>query len=308
MPSFALKVTRLGLSISAAISPKLAGHLAFSLFCLTPSRQPKGDKARAVHAAGEKRLAAAEQVSLSISDGMAMAYRFNGVAGDKGRDEEPGRRRILVVHGWGSGIAYVSQLVGGLAQTGAEVVALDFPGHGRSSGRFLNMRMAVEAIAAAQRQFGAFDAAVGHSFGGASLMIAASGLLGCVPRVTPHRLVLIGSPSEMGWLFRDFGRMMRLKPKVQEQLELRAMAVTGRRPEEFDAVRAGQAYGRPVLVVHAEDDKEVSADHARRYAAIGAQVSVHWANGLGHRRIVSDPGVIALVTDFVIGKKDTLAA
>jgi pimeloyl-ACP methyl ester carboxylesterase len=301
MPSFALKVTRSALSLIAAVSPKLAGRLAFALFCRTPSRKPKGEKARAVHSAGETYLATAEKISLSISNGMAMTYRFNGGGRSNGR-------RYLVVHGWGSGIAYISQLVRGLAETGAEVVALDLPGHGRSSGRSLNIRMAVEAIAAAERQFGPFDAAIGHSFGGASLMIAAGGVLACVPPVMPKRLVLISAPSEMTWLFKGYGKMMRLSPGVEERLELEALAATGKRPRDFDAIRVLGAYQRPVLVLHAEDDKEVSASHARRYASGGRHVTLEWANGLGHRRIVSAPQTIARIIGFVADSERTLAA
>src|SRR5262245_38550169 len=75
MPSFALRVTRLGLSGLARLSPKLAGKLAFKLFCFTPSRRPKGKKAQEVHAQGRVRLDAAERVMLTFPEGRAMAYR-----------------------------------------------------------------------------------------------------------------------------------------------------------------------------------------------------------------------------------------
>lgn len=292
MANFALEVTRLGFSLMQSVSPRLAGEAAFRLFCRTPSARPKGEKARAAHAAGAAKLAEAERFLLSVEGKRAHAYRLNG--GALGR-----RKRYLVTHGWGSGMAYMADLVTMLAATGAEVIALDFPGHGRSGGRFLHMALAVKAIAAAEARFGRFDAVIGHSFGGAALMVSALAMLPDVKPVSAERLVLIGSPSEMQWLFTDFGRMLRLKPAAQEALEDVVHRITGRRLEDFDAGKRANHVGKPVLVIHAEDDKEVSAAHARRYAASGGHVRLSWANGFGHRRIMSAGPVLSEVAAFL---------
>jgi len=292
MPSFALKVTRSGLSGLGRLSPQLAGKAAFRLFCLTPSRRPRGAKARATHMEGRERLLTAEQVMLPFPGGRAMAYRFNG--GAKGP-----RKRYLVVHGWGSSSEYMSELTVFLAESGAEVVSLDLPGHGRSGGRFLNVRLAVSAIAAAFARFGGFDAAIGHSFGGASLALACAGFLPDVDAVDPGKLVLIGAPSAMGWLFKDFGRLMRLGPAAQAALEDEVRRVTGRTLASYDQKRGMLDPGRPVLVIHAEDDKEVSAEHARAYAAQGPHVRLLWANGFGHRRIVAAAPVFEAIDAFL---------
>ncbi|MBB5573641.1 MULTISPECIES: alpha/beta hydrolase [Rhizobium] len=292
MPSFALKVTRLGLSSLGRISPRLAGKAAFKLFCLTASRRPQGAKAEAAHAQGRARLNSAEQIMLSFQGGQAMSHRLNG--GAKGE-----RKRFLVVHGWGSSSEYMSELAVFLANTGAEVISLDLPGHGRSPGRFLNVRLAVSAIAAAAERFGAFDAMIGHSFGGASIALAAAGFLPGIAPVLPGRLVLIGAPSAMGWLFTDFGGMMKLDAAAQAALEAEVGRVTGRPLGDYAAGRSVHDLGRPVLIIHAEDDKEVSADHARAYATAGDHVRLFWANGFGHRRIVSAAPVLAAIGEFL---------
>jgi pimeloyl-ACP methyl ester carboxylesterase len=293
MANFVAKVTRIGFSALESISPMLAGKAAFRLFCRTPSARPNGEKARAAHAAGRRKLAGAETFPLRITGGRrAHAYRVNGGAVGI-------RQRYLVTHGWGSGIAYIADLVTALAATGAEVIAIDFPGHGRAGGRFLHMGLAVRAIRAAEERFGPFDAAIGHSFGGAALMVAAAGMLPDVTAVLPRKLVLIGSPSEMHWLFKGFGKMLGLGKAAQSVLEHEVHRVTRRRLEDFDAGKAAGTIRCSVLVVHAEDDKEVSASHARRYAASGEAVRVHWANGFGHRRIVSAAPVIDAICDFL---------
>jgi pimeloyl-ACP methyl ester carboxylesterase len=296
MAKFALEVTRLGFSLMQAVSPRLAGEAAFRLFCRTPSARPKGEKAKAAHAAGLAKLAGAERFLLPVEGSQAHAYRLNG--GALGR-----RKRYLVTHGWGSGMAYMADLVMTLAETGAEVIALDFPGHGRAGGRFLHMALAVKAIAAAEERFGRFDAAIGHSFGGAALMVSSLSILPGVKPVSAESVVLIGSPSEMQWLFTDFGRMLQLKPSAQAALEDVVQHITGRRLEDFDAGGKAAALSKPVLVIHAEDDKEVSAAHARRYAASGGHVRLSWANGFGHRRIMSAGPVLSEVAAFLAEKE-----
>tara|TARA_R110002020_G_scaffold136636_4_gene305005 strand:- start:2842 stop:3756 length:915 start_codon:yes stop_codon:yes gene_type:complete len=291
MPSFALKVIRPILALGGKLAPRATSRLAFALFCATPSRRPAGDKARLVHAEGRKRLSLAQATPFPVGKSNVMAYRFHG------RGAEP-RRRILIVHGWGSAAAYISALAQGLTADGAEVIVLDFPGHGQSSGRGLHMRMAVDAMVEAERRFGPFDGAVGHSFGGASLMLAAGGVMRQAGRISPRRLVVIGAPTRIEWLFDAFARQLGLSAAIKHGLLRHAEEVAGASLADFDTVRVADRLGTPLLVVHAEDDKEVDADHARRYAAVSS-ARIHWANGFGHRRIISAPEVIETIRGFL---------
>ncbi|WP_117191262.1 alpha/beta hydrolase [Rhizobium terrae] len=291
MAPFAIQVTRLAFATFGRVFPQRAAELAFVLFCRTPSRRPKSDKARAMEEEGRGRLAKAERIPFAAGGSAVMAYRFNG-------DGKAGRPRYLVVHGWGSNAAYIAALPAGLAETGAEVVVLDFPGHGLSSGRSLNMRQAVEAIVEAERRFGRFDAAVGHSFGGASLMLAVGGIFPGAGSISPAKAVVIGAPSHIHWLFDDFSRMVALPPHVKALLIRHTEKIAGASLDDFDTVAVAERGNVPLLVVHAEDDKEVAADHARRFDG-SAAARLHWANGLGHRRIVSDRGVIDTISAFL---------
>lgn len=291
MPSFLLQVTRLGFGGLGAVAPRLAESLAFRLFCRTPSRRPAGGKARQTFAEGEARLGGAERIAIETKRGGVMAYRLEAA---------PAARRVLVVHGWGSRAEYLSALADGLNSAGLEVVLLDLPGHGRSYGRSLDMRKAAEAIAATEARLGPFDAAVGHSFGGAALMTAAGGIFPGIGHIAAPKLAVIGAPSEIIEVLRDFSSMLRLSPVVQHRLAGRAERTVGIPLKDFDTVGIARRLSRSMLVVHAEDDKEVGAHHARRYEGLGDHVRLHWANGYGHRRIVSAPEVIEAVAGFVL--------
>jgi pimeloyl-ACP methyl ester carboxylesterase len=302
MASFGMKVIRLALRSVAALSPDIAGRAAFRLFATTPGRRPRTAKERELLARSEGWMRQAERVQLAFEGGTAVAHRFAA------RPCQAFSGRVLVVHGWGSRAAYLSALTEGLVAAGHEVVALDLPGHGAAGGRTLTLPLAVKAIDAAWQRFGGFDYFCGHSFGGASLACAASGLVPSVPAHRPRRLVTIGSPSEMTWLFKDLGRFLKLAPKAQDALERHVERIAGAPLSAFDAANGAGRLKTPMLVIHAEDDKEVPALHARRYAAAGANVTLEWANGFGHRRIVSAEPVIDRIVGFFAEDAERAAA
>ena len=118
-----------------------------------------------------------------------------------------GASAILCVHGWGSSSEYMADLAAFLASSGAEVIALDLPGHGRSQAGASSMcgsplqpspRRRSDLVRSTRPS--AIPSAV------LRMMIAAAGFLPGIEPVLPDRLVLIGAPSEMGWLFTGFRR------------------------------------------------------------------------------------------------------
>ncbi|RKE84440.1 alpha/beta hydrolase [Rhizobium sp. AG855] len=303
MTSFALKVTRQAFAKLEKLSPDASGKLAFELFCRTPTRKPKGSKAASVFRRGAERLKHASTVRLALSRGMAAAHHLTPGASSGGS----GAARILVVHGWGSRAEYLTEMAAGLLDAGAEVVLLDLPGHGASSGRRLELRIAAEAIVAAERHFGRFDGVVGHSFGGAAVMMAAGGIFCDVPVLNAPRIALIGAPSSISEVFSGFANTIGLGRASLAAMRARVQALSGRSVEELDGVAVARRLDRPLLVVHAEDDKEVNVGHAQRYIGVSRHVRHLWANGHGHRRIVSAPEVIRAVGEFLLAERATVA-
>lgn len=299
MASFAARVTGLGFAAISRLSPRTAGWLAFRLFCRTPPKRPKAGKALDALREGTALLAHAERWRLDIPGGHVAAYRLAG------RDRRA--PKIMVVHGWGSRAEYLARLARDLHATGAEVVMLDLPGHGRSDGRILHLKLAADAISTVGNVFGPFDGAVGHSFGGASLMVAAGGAFPDVPSFTVGRIALIGAPTEIESLFKMVSRKLRLTPPAAQNLIQRAEAVGRVRLAMLDTVPIAERLAIPMLVVHAEDDKEVGPHHARRYETVGGALKFLWANGLGHRRIVSAEPVISGIAQFFSGAAEAAA-
>lgn len=291
MTSFSLQVTRFGLSVLGRIDPDRAGRAAFRIFCRTPGRKPKTKAYAARLELANRELERAKRLDLIIDRGLIATYLFE--------PEIPVGRTSLVVHGWGSRTADMMTIIRELVARGERVVSIDLPGHGESAGRTLHMVQAIAAVDAAWRQYGPFDAMVGHSFGGAIIINAAAGPLGCYRARRPTRLVTIASPHSMVGVFDDFGTLLGLSPDMRRAMKEEVRYLAARPITDFDTDAHLHRLAIPTLVIHAHDDKEVPAICAETVARAGSHVRLRWADGLGHRRIIASPEVASLVADYL---------
>ncbi|MBZ9854612.1 alpha/beta fold hydrolase [Mesorhizobium sp. CA13] len=298
MASFGLKVIRGVFGAAEHVAPRLTGRAAFELFCRTPNARALSEGERRAVDRAVDFMAEARHHRLKAGSGCIMAHEFR---------PEPGRASagtVLVVHGWRSRTEYMRMLIEGYRAAGYRVVSLDLPGHGQSHGRRLNMVNAVDAVRIAGEWFGPFAAVIGHSFGGA---VAANAIAGSIRNIAPlaaGRLVLIAAPSSLPAIFADFSRMLNVGPRSQAAMADRVEHLSGRPLSEFTGDRQLAQAPVPTLVIHAPDDREVSADHAWRYAGAGDHVLLHWAEGLGHRRILADKGVVERAVSFVAAHRE----
>lgn len=293
MASLVEKVTRAALRLVAAQSPEKAGELAFWLFTRTRSTQPQSEKERKALARAEARMAESETVRLVIPGSVVATHVFQP------QNQASGGQKVLIVHGYRSRSDHMIALADALVAAGHTAVCLDLPGHGASTGKTLHLGKAVEAIDAAWRQHGPFDAFVGHSFGGPSVMAAAAGSILHVPQRRPDRIVTIAAPSNMADVFRWAGKLMGLGAAAQNAFERQVLRFAGRPLSEFRVDRMMHDFPVRTLVIHAEDDKEVAFSNAEAISRIGPHVTLMKANGFGHRRIVAAEPVTQAVVSFL---------
>ncbi|CAH2407250.1 alpha/beta hydrolase [Mesorhizobium escarrei] len=301
MASFGLKVIRGVFAAAEHLAPRLTGRAAFELFCRTPNAKILSDGERRAVDRAAGFMAEARHHRLKTKNGCVMVHEFR---------PEPGRRAagtVLVIHGWRSRTEYMRTLIEAYRDAGYKVVSLDLPGHGQSQGRRLTLVSAVEAARLTGEWFGPFVAVVGHSFGGAVAANAVVGSVKDIPPLAAERLVLIAAPSSLPAIFNDFSRMLSVGPRSQAAMADRVERIAGRPLHEFTGDRQLASTPVPTLVIHAPDDREVSADHARLYAGAGDHVRLYWADGLGHRRILADKGVVARAVGFVAEHRETVS-
>jgi pimeloyl-ACP methyl ester carboxylesterase len=203
---------------------------------------------------------------------------------------------VLLVHGWGGRGGQLAPLGAALAEAGCAPVLFDAPGHGASPGRTSSVVHVADAIEDVVRATGA-RAAVGHSVGGAALAFA-------LARGLPlAAAVVVGAPRSPAEFFHAFGDALGLAPSLRARIRSRIEARVGIGMDELDVARRAAdlpADAPPLLVLHDRRDAEVPHADGEAYAAAWPEARLVSTEGLGHRRILRDGGVIAEAVAFVI--------
>ena len=203
---------------------------------------------------------------------------------------------VLLVHGWGGRGTQLAPLLPPLVDRGRRVVVFDAPAHGDTPGERATIDSFAEAIATVAAWAGPLDAIVAHSFGAAATTVAQSrGLdVGRVAFVAPFFQVAASVARFTAARGLDAAGAAAFLAGL-------TVANRGHGPEALDGPTLAPARTAPLQVIHDRDDREVA--HADGVAA-----ATRWPGaalittvGLGHRRILADPHVVALVRDFVTG-------
>ena len=206
---------------------------------------------------------------------------------------------VYLVHGWGGRRSQLAAFVRGFAAAGHRVVAFDAPSHGESApGKdgpkqttFLEFE---EALAAVVRRYGPARAVVAHSGGAQAVALA------ICHGLPVERLVFIAPMANAESYLEVFQRQLGFVVRTREALVRRIVDRVGLPMSHFDIPAAAGAMGSmPLLVVHDRNDAEVGW-------ADGAAIAEAWpgarlisTHGLGHRRILRAPEVVADVVSFV---------
>lgn len=200
---------------------------------------------------------------------------------------------VLLVHGWQSQAADLLPLAKALAAAGCTVWAPDLPAHGQSGGARLSIPLAAQTLRTVQGLAGPFAAAVAHSYGGASLVHALAGGLQAA------RVALLAPPTHYGHHARQAAQAAGLDEAGTARLLQRLTALTGEDPDAIDMRRQAASLDLPALLLHATDDPVVPARATQRVAEAWAGARWQALEGLGHFRILADPGVLQTVAQFV---------
>jgi pimeloyl-ACP methyl ester carboxylesterase len=206
---------------------------------------------------------------------------------------------VYLVHGWGGWRGQLDALVAPLTAAGYRVVAFDAPSHGDSDpgpegpGRssVLELAAALAAVAAAH---GPAAAVVAHSLGATATAFAIRDGLAA------DRAVFVSPMADPLPYTRAFAARLgfgeRVRARLVDRIERRvAMPMSA---FSVPAV-AGQIATPPLLLVHDRLDSETGWSDSAAIARAWPAARLVTTSGLGHRRILRDPAVVAEVTGFL---------
>lgn len=279
--SIATTLVSRSIRLVSALSPSLAGRLALRAFLTTSPRMAVREADAATDLAARR-----EYVRVRGLDVATYCWGSGGPT-------------VLLMHGWQGRASQFATLVRELVSAGFRVVAFDAPAHGASEGRFTDVRDWIDVSARLHRRF-AFDAIIGHSFGGFAALTAAR-------TTTPvSRVAVIAAAASPSAYLEEFAAQLRLGAATRGRLERLFHARIGETAETATARYDTTAHPLPpsaeLLIVHdREDPRMPDADAVRLHSAHGHRSRMLRTSGLGHTRILGADRVLDAVVAFTAG-------
>lgn len=202
---------------------------------------------------------------------------------------------VYLVHGWGGRSEQLGGLVAPLVAAGHRVVCFDGPGHGTSPGpRSTTIPELADALRAVVAEHGRPHAVIAHSLGAAVTAHAVRNGL------RPRALVLLAPTADPRRVLDHFVHRIGAGPRVRAGVERAVARRVGLPWEAFHVPSLHRSVPvPPTLVVHDADDREIGPEHGRAIADVWPGARLLQTEGLGHRRLLRDPGVIDEAVRFV---------
>lgn len=202
-------------------------------------------------------------------------------------------KKVLLVHGWSGRGTQLVKIADALLEQGFMVYSFDAPAHGKSKGNFSIMPEFIASILEMEQKYGPFEYAIGHSLGGMSVLNAIK------QNLAVKKAVTIGSGDVIQDIIDDFVKNLKLKPEYGLRLKDHFETKFGGKMDDYSAYKAAQMVQIPVLVIHDQNDGDVSVNSAFHIEKHLTHSELLITEGLGHRKIVGDPAVIEAILKFI---------
>lgn len=200
---------------------------------------------------------------------------------------------VWLLHGWQSRASHMAAFVQPLVEAGCRVVALDAPAHGASEGEVSDAVDQGRALLSAAEVLGAPAATIGHSVGSASALYAFSH--GLKVQASIH----LAGPSSMVRVLRRAAAAAGLdEAKIEEVLRRMANQV-GASLEVMDLEQLAAGLCHRSLILHDPDDPEMPFAESVALAQAWPGSALMPVPGVGHRRILREPGVVEASLAFL---------
>ncbi|MBX3154642.1 MAG: alpha/beta fold hydrolase [Deltaproteobacteria bacterium] len=279
----AVRWARVAVQAAYLVSEGLGTTVAERLFS-TPRRHARPARERAILASGRP-----FQVPVQLRSPQARGAKVELAAWRWGHGPT-----VLLVHGWEGRGTQLGAFVEPLVAAGFSVVAFDAPGHGDSAGNRLYLTDHADAIADVAAYVGPVHGVVAHSFGVVALLVAH-----LRHGFDPLRNVAIAPNVLLEDAFTRFARTVALDDADRAALELSIGAHAGISPSALDLPRLASGRDAGLLVFHDRDDREVPFLHGHELASVWPNAQLRPTTGLGHRKILRDPDVVASAVTFL---------
>jgi pimeloyl-ACP methyl ester carboxylesterase len=205
---------------------------------------------------------------------------------------------VLLVHGWGGRGAQLGAFVEPLVARGFSVVTFDAPGHGAADAGLVTIPEVVAATRAVAAARGPLAGLIAHSVGAT---VAARALY---EGLDAGAAVFVGPIADMDGPATRFTTTLGFSREVGEAMRRRIEARVERPLSTFDVTTLAPSLRVPLLVIHDRGDAEVPWQHGRVITRAWPGAALLLTDGLGHRRILRDPDVVASAVAFLAARTE----
>ena len=258
MANAIIKIIGNSLNALSYISPKYASDKALDLFA-TPRKGRVLEKQKAF-------LDSAETHQLQYEDFNILTYNWKGTG-----------KTILLAHGWESNTHRWEVLINQLTALNYNIIALDAPAHGASSGKQFNAVIYSECIHLTAEHYKA-DIIIGHSVGG----MATGFYQNKYQNKNLEKLILLGAPSEFTGVFKRYVDMMGYNKRIENGLNNLVLKRFNNLPSYFSLANFAKNIDTKTLIIHDVEDKIIPYNDAQMIAENHKNASFITTTGYGH--------------------------
>lgn len=253
-----LKSIGASINFISLFSPLTAGNIAIKLFS-----SPRRKRLKEIE---KDFLETAFIEDLKYDNINIMTYRWLGK-----------KDTILLVHGWESNSFRWKDLIIKLTALDFNVIALDAPAHGRSSGKLFNALIYSECINLVVKKFNA-KIIIGHSVGG----MATTFFQHKYQLPTVEKLILLGAPSNFVGVFERYVKMMGYNERITQSINDIVQDRYQNTPEHFNAAKFSESIAAQGLLIHDKYDAVIPYSDAEDFKNFYKNSKLITTEGFGH--------------------------
>lgn len=204
------------------------------------------------------------------------------------------KKKVLLVHGWAGRSTQLFMIADKLLEKGYMVISFDGPAHGKSQGKTTMMPEFLDTITEMDKQFGPFEAAIGHSFGGMCLYNSVA------TNFNIKKLITVGAADKISDVILNFTNNLKVKPIVAKKMKKLFDKQWHMDIDAHSSSIVAKNISIPTLIVHDSNDGDVPVSCAINIRQSLQNGKLLITKGLGHTKILRDKKVTSKIVDFII--------